>query len=61
QAQPHIGQAGILESVDEEQIQVDVLEADMKAVLSALRESHPYEEIGYEIYEMLNNSQLFKI
>ena len=53
-ANPHTGEPGRLETVEEEQIQVDVLHGDIKAVLSALRESHPYEEIGYEIYPVLS-------
>lgn len=56
QANPHIGQSGQLETVEEEQIQVDVTGPDMKAVLAAMRASHPYEEIGYEIYEIIDNS-----
>ncbi len=54
QANPHIGHAGQLETVEEEQIQVDVLHDDMKAVLQALEQTHPYEEPGYEIYEMVD-------
>lgn len=55
-ANPHIGKAGQLETVEEEQIQVDVLRKDMKLVLVALRNAHPYEEPGYEIYEMVDES-----
>lgn len=53
-ATPHIGQPGKLETVDEEQIQVDVEHAAMRAVLDALKSAHPYEEIGYEIYPVLS-------
>lgn len=51
-ANPHIGEIGRPETVEEEQIQVDVMRDDMRAVISALKESHPYEEPGYEIYAM---------
>jgi len=50
-ATPHIGAIGAAARVEEEQIQVDVNEADLKPVLAALRDAHPYEEIGYDIYE----------
>lgn len=51
-ASPFIGQTGSPETVEEEQIQVDVLETDIHAVLAALRAAHPYEEIGYEVYRL---------
>lgn len=51
-AQPHIGSIGVPETVEEEQIQVDVMEADIKAVITALKQAHPYEEIGYEVYRV---------
>lgn len=51
-ASPHIGTIGHTETVEEEQIQVDVRQADMTAVLQALKQAHPYEEIGYEIYRL---------
>lgn len=56
QANPHIGKSGQLETVEEEQIQVDVLHEDMKTVLQALKETHPYEEPGYEIYLMVDEA-----
>lgn len=56
QANPYIGKAHQLEIVEEEQIQVDVLYEDMKAVLAALKSAHPYEEPGYEIYQMADES-----
>lgn len=55
-ANPHIGVTGVLETVAEEQIQVNVLHKDMRNVLAALKASHPYEEIGYEIYAMIDES-----
>lgn len=57
-ANPHIGAAGRLEAVEEEQIQVDVREDCLKAVLAAMRAAHPYEEIGFEVYEQVDISLL---
>ena len=53
-ATPHIGSVGTPEQVEEEQVQVDVDEADLEQVLAALRAAHPYEEIGYDIYERVD-------
>lgn len=57
-ANPHIGQIGTPEQVDEEQVQVDVNHEDIKAVLAALKAAHPYEEIGYEIYNLVDEDLL---
>ena len=55
-ANHHIGERGSLTAVGEEQIQVDVMHEDMKRVIAALKETHPYEEIGYEIYQIVDES-----
>lgn len=51
-ATPHIGKPGKPETVEEEQIQVDVALEDIHAVIAALKATHPYEEIGYEVYTL---------
>lgn len=53
-ANPHIGRSGTLETVEEEQIQVDVTRDKLSNVISAMRSAHPYEEIGFEIYEQID-------
>jgi dinuclear metal center YbgI/SA1388 family protein len=48
---PAIGQAGgDLEAVDEIRIEVEVSRWGLSHVLSAVRESHPYEEVAYDVY-----------
>ena len=53
-ANPHIGMAGKLESVEEEQIQVDVTADQITKVISAMKSVHPYEEIGFDVYEQVD-------
>lgn len=53
-ANPHIGTAGKLESVEEEQIQVDVAADIIADVIKAMKAAHPYEEIGFEVYEQVD-------
>jgi hypothetical protein len=53
-ANPHIGKSGQYEEVEEEQIQVDVKQAKIQDVMEALLKTHPYEEVGFEIYEQLD-------
>lgn len=57
-ANPHIGSVGQPEEVSEHQIQTVVAHDDLKAVLAAMRASHPYEEIGYEVCQMVDESLL---
>jgi hypothetical protein len=54
EAKPYLGERGKLETVEEEQIQVDVQHEDMKAVLSAMKQAHPYEVIGHEIHLLVD-------
>ena len=58
QANPHIGSAGKLEAVDEEQIEVVCDRSDAKQVTAALRRAHPYEEPIVEIVPLLDEAQL---
>ena len=53
-ANPHIGKVGQYEEVEEDQIQVDVRQDKMQEVIDALLKTHPYEEVGFEIYEQLD-------
>lgn len=50
QADPFIGEAGRLEAVEEERIEVLVLRAIVKDVIAAMRQVHPYEEVAFELY-----------
>lgn len=51
---PFLGERGKLEVVEEEQIQVDVQHENMKAVLAAMKAAHPYEVIGHEIHQLVD-------
>lgn len=53
-AQPAIGRVGELEKVAEGRLEV-ILAADQKeAVLQAMKNSHPYEEVAYDLYPLKN-------
>lgn len=48
-ANPFIGQSGKLERVEEYRVEM-VLKASLKeAVVSALKQAHPYEEVAYHL------------
>lgn len=57
-AQPHIGQPGLAEVVEEERIEVVCDKTDAKAVIAALRAAHPYEEVAFDIYPLIDESDL---
>ncbi len=56
-ANPHIGENGKLEQVNEERIETlfpDYLE---KKVVQAMLKAHPYEEVAYDIYRLDNKGE----
>jgi hypothetical protein len=55
---PHIGQAGQYESAEEERIEVTVTQNKLKAVIAAMKQAHPYEEIAYDLYLLLDENTL---
>jgi dinuclear metal center YbgI/SA1388 family protein len=54
QANPHIGQANRLEQVEETCIQVIFPIAAERAVLGAMRQAHPYEEVAFFLQPLEN-------
>lgn len=51
---PFIGAAGQLEQVDEFRLETIVPEKNIKAVISAMKKAHPYEEAAYDLYPLAN-------
>ncbi len=56
-SKPTVGQAGKLEEVEEEKLEVRVPQEKLGRVLSALRRSHPYEEPVIEVYETTTGTE----
>lgn len=57
-AKPHIGSAGKLEEVSEERIEVTCDRQSAKAAIASMKHAHPYEEVAYDIYPLLEESEL---
>lgn len=57
-ANPHIGKANKLEEVKEERIEITCPKNKAKAVIKAMKEVHPYEEIAFDIYSILDEKDL---
>lgn len=57
-ANPHIGASGNTEVVDEERIEVVCERDNAKAVIAAMKQAHPYEEVAFDVYPLLSEEEL---
>lgn len=57
-ANPHIGEPGKLESVEEERIEVVCDRDKVKSVVAAMRAAHPYEEVAFDLYPLIEESDI---
>lgn len=51
---PYSGTVNKLEYVDELKIETIVKQADLRIVVEAMKRAHPYEEVAYDLYPLLN-------
>lgn len=57
-ADPHIGKPGELEAVEEERIEVACARDKASLVITALKSTHPYEEVAFDIVPLLEETDL---
>ena len=57
-ANPHIGSSGVAGIVEEERIEVECDRSKAKAVINAIKSAHPYEEVVFDIYALLEEGEL---
>ncbi len=57
-ANPHIGEKNTPEVVKEERIEVVCERSKAKAVITAMKQVHPYEEVAFDIYPLINEELL---
>lgn len=57
-ANPHIGEVGKFEEVEEERIECICDKPKAKEVISAIRKVHPYEEVAFDIYPLILEAEL---
>jgi hypothetical protein len=53
-ANPHIGKANELESVEEERIEFVCPKKSTKSIIKEIKRVHPYEEVALDIYPLIN-------
>lgn len=51
-ANPHIGEVGKFESVEEERVEVTVGAEVVDTVIAAMKAAHPYDEVAYDLYPL---------
>ncbi|WP_219836319.1 Nif3-like dinuclear metal center hexameric protein [Paenibacillus sp. R14(2021)] len=59
QAQPFIGEAGLLERVEEVRIETIVPASVQRKVVQAMLKTHPYEEVAYDLYPVELKGRVF--
>lgn len=57
-ANPYLGRANTLESVDEERIEVVCARSLAPNVIKAIKSAHPYEEVPIDIYPLVEITDL---
>lgn len=57
-ANPTLGELNTPESVNEERIEVVCKRSDAKKVIDVLKSVHPYEEVAFDIYELIDEEDL---
>ncbi len=58
-ATPYLGDIGKLEKAGEVRLEVLVTKKALPVVLAAMFESHPYEEVAYDVYPLENTDQRY--
>jgi len=57
-AKPFIGEVGKFEEVLEERIECVCDRKNAKNIIAAIRKVHPYEEVAFDIYPLIDESEL---
>jgi dinuclear metal center YbgI/SA1388 family protein len=57
ESNPFIGQKGVQEQVEEVKLEFLVARPKLQAVLRAMKEAHPYEEVAYDVISLENVNQ----
>ena len=58
-AQPYTGSVGKLEEVEEYRLEMICAGSWLGAVIDAMLEEHPYDEVAYDVYELANEPVVY--
>ncbi|UOQ93760.1 Nif3-like dinuclear metal center hexameric protein [Halobacillus shinanisalinarum] len=54
---PFIGKQGAIERVDEHRVETIVPKTKLAKTLKAMKKAHPYEEVAYDLYPLVNEGE----
>ena len=57
-ADPHVGEIGEMHREEEQRIEIMYPREREKAIIKAMLDAHPYEEVAYDIYDLANTSSV---
>jgi dinuclear metal center YbgI/SA1388 family protein len=58
-AEPSAGEIGVDNIVDEYRLEVEVSRTSLEAARAAMLAAHPYEEVAYDLYELVNRDRRY--
>jgi dinuclear metal center protein, YbgI/SA1388 family len=58
---PFLGSVGSIEKVNEVKIETIVRHKDLQPIIDRMLEAHPYEEVAYDVYRLVNNKEEYGI
>lgn len=56
-ARPAIGELGVPSMVEEERIEVRVAKEALRTVIDAMLAAHPYDEVAYDVYPLIDTDE----
>lgn len=57
-ANPHIGEVGKIEAVEEERIETVCYKKDLERIIEAVKIAHPYEEPAIDVYPLIYPTEI---
>jgi dinuclear metal center YbgI/SA1388 family protein len=60
-SQPWIGSTGVLEEVEEYRLETVIPQSGLKQVLHSMQAAHPYEEVAYDVFRLVNGGQVYSM
>ncbi len=58
---PYIGSAGVMEEVEEYRLETVVEKNGLREVIESMLSAHPYEEVAYDIFPLLNRGPTYSM
>lgn len=57
-ANPFLGEVGNLERVEEWKVELVCADECIREALTALKQAHPYEEVAFDVWQLLDENEL---